>query len=64
MIHVIDYILDCTHIAHCTYKSIKNYKFCLVQYLDVVWKLVIILTLAEFQFSVNVDVNKLTFQKR
>ena len=28
-----------------------------------IWKLVIILTLAEFQFSVNVDVNKLTFQK-
>ena len=28
-----------------------------------VWKLVIILTLAEFQFSVNVDVNKLYFKK-
>ena len=28
-----------------------------------VWKLVIILTLAEFQFSVNVDVNKLFFKK-
>ena len=28
-----------------------------------IWKLVIILTLAEFQFSVNVDVNKITFQK-